>query len=85
MMGPVEGGNGQNVGRMKVRICLTGKAGKKKVFDQSKVLTAQKAEMKISLGAFKKIQKGEYSFLIEVSDMFTGKADNIHSEIEVKR
>jgi hypothetical protein len=85
IMMPSKSGDGQKVGQMKIRICLTTKVDRKKVFDQSKTLTAQKAEMKISLGAFKKIQKGAYSFQIEASDLYTGKEDSVHYDIEVKR
>jgi len=71
------------VGRMKIRISLTNKADSSVVFDQEKVLTAQKAEMKISLGAFKTIKKGEYNFIINAIDLYTGKVDNLHKNIMV--
>jgi hypothetical protein len=55
------------------------------MFDQQKVLTAQKAEMKISLDVFKTIKKGEYNILIDAADMLTGKEDNFHQDIVVTR
>jgi len=78
-----EGGN--NIGRMKVRIKLTNSDNNLVLFDQAKVFTAQKTEMKISLGAFKTIQRGEYDFIIDAVDMFTGKEDNFHQKVTVRR
>jgi len=77
-----EGDN--NIGRMKVRIKLTSSDSNAVLFDQAKVFTAQKTEMKISLGAFKKIQKGEYDFTIDAVDMFTGKEDNFFEKVTVR-
>jgi hypothetical protein len=73
-----------NIGRMKIRIKLTNSDNNLVLFDQAKVLTAQKAEMKISLGAFKTIQRGEYDFTIDAVDMFTGKEDNFHQKVTVR-
>jgi len=77
-----EGDN--NVGRMKVRIKLTNSNNNAVLFDQAKVFTAQKTEMKVSLGAFKQIQRGEYDFTIDAVDMFTGKEDNFHEKVTVR-
>jgi len=71
------------VGILKIRIRLVNR-NNSPLFDQEKVLTARKNEMKISLGAFKKIKKGEYDFLINVKDMFTGKEDNFHQKVMVR-
>jgi hypothetical protein len=73
-----------NIGRMKVRIKLTNSDNSAVLFDQAKILTAQKTEMTISLGAFKKIQRGEYDFIIDAVDMFTGKEDNVHQKVTVR-
>jgi hypothetical protein len=78
-----EGDN--NIGRMKVRIKLTNSDNNAVLFDQAKVFTAQKTEMKISLGAFKTIQRGQYDFIIDAVDMFTGKQDNFHQKVTVRR
>jgi hypothetical protein len=77
-----EGDN--NIGRMKVRIKLTNSDNNSVLFDQAKILTARKTEMKISLGAFKTIQKGEYDFTIDAVDMFTGKEDNVYEKVTVR-
>jgi hypothetical protein len=77
-----EGDN--NIGRMKVRIKLTNSDNNTVLFDQAKVFTAQKTEMKISLDAFKTIPGGEYDFLIDAVDMFTGKEDNFHEKVMVR-
>jgi hypothetical protein len=73
----------QSVGMMKIRIRLVNR-NNVSFFDQEKVLTAQKNEMKISLGAFKNIKKGEYNFLIDAVDMLTGKEDNFHQKVKVR-
>jgi len=75
--------NKQPVGMMKIRIRLVNRDNVS-LFDQEKVLTAQKDEMKISLGAFTKIKKGQYDFLIDAVDMFTGKEDNFHQKVTVR-
>jgi hypothetical protein len=72
----------KNIGRMKVRIELTD-TNNNSLFDQAKLLTAQKKEMKISL-AFKKIKKGEYHFSIDAVDILTGKEANFHKNVIVK-
>ena len=74
-----------NIGRMKVRIKLTSSETNLVLFDQARDLTARKPEMKISLGAFKAIQRGEYDFTIDAVDMFTGKQDNFHQKVTVRR
>ncbi|MGD2088754.1 MAG: hypothetical protein PVH61_21425 [Candidatus Aminicenantes bacterium] len=71
------------VGMLKIRIRLVNRDNIS-LFDQEKVLTAQKNEMKISLGAFKKIKRGEYDFLIDALDMLTGKEDNFHQKVKVR-
>jgi hypothetical protein len=81
MMTAIEG---KNAGRIKIRIRLVG-ADNTSLFDQAKLLTAQKKEMKISLPVFKSIKKGEYNFLIDAVDMVTGKQDNFHQNVTVKR
>jgi hypothetical protein len=73
----------QPVGMLKIRIRLVNRDNIS-LFDQEKVLTAQKSEMKVSLGTFKKIKKGEYDFLIDAVDMFTGKEDNFHRKVTVR-
>jgi hypothetical protein len=70
---------------MKIRIKLTNSETNLVLFDQAKDLTARKPEMKISLGAFKTIQRGEYDFIIDAVDMFTGKQDNFHRKVKVRR
>lgn len=77
-------GKPQPVGRMKVRIRLIDK-NNNSLFDQQKILTAQKTEFKISLGAFKKIKRGEYNFLIDAVDLLTGKETDLHQQVQVKR
>jgi hypothetical protein len=77
-------GKPQPVGRMKVRIRLMDK-NNNSLFDQQKILTAQKTEFKISLGAFKKIKRGEYNFLIDAVDLLTGKEADLHQQVLVKR
>ena len=54
------------------------------LFDQEKKLTAQKDQMKISLGAFKSLEKGEYNFFIDAKDIFTGKETNIYQKIKIR-
>jgi hypothetical protein len=73
----------QPVGMLKIRIRLVNRDNIS-LFDQEKVFTAQKSEMKVTLGAFKKIKRGEYDFLIDVVDMFTNKKDNFHQKVNVK-
>jgi hypothetical protein len=77
-----EGDN--NIGRMKIRIKLTNSDNDTVLFDQAKFLTAQKTEMKISLDVFKTIPGGEYNFIIDAVDMFTGKEDNFHQKVNVR-
>jgi VWFA-related protein len=73
------------VGRMKVRIRLTGSDEVLMLYDQEKICTAQNNEMKISLGAFKRIGRGEYHFFIDATDLLTGIQANTHHNIVVKR
>jgi hypothetical protein len=75
--------NENTLGQMKIRIRLKNKKGQS-LFDQEKILTAQKTELKVSLGAFKTIKKGEYDFLIDAKDLFTGKEAYFHQKIAVK-
>ncbi|NIM85055.1 MAG: hypothetical protein GTN82_43035, partial [Candidatus Aminicenantes bacterium] len=77
-------GKPQPVGRMKVRIRLIDK-NNNSLFDQQKILTAQKTEFKISLAAFKKIKRGHYNFLIDAVDLLTGKETDLHQQVLVKR
>ena len=79
MMGILEK-ESKPVGRMHVRIRLVDKGGKS-CFNQAKVLTAYKTEMKISLEPFKTMPKGEYTLLIDAKDLLTGKDTNITQEI----
>jgi hypothetical protein len=71
------------VGRMKIRIRLTDNTGNS-LFNQEKILTAQKTEMKISLNTFKDIKIGEYFFLIDVVDMLTNKEANVSHAFTVE-
>jgi hypothetical protein len=73
------------VGRMKVRIRLTNSDEALMLYDQEKICIAKKNEMKVSLGAFKRIARGEYHFFIDATDLFTGKKANTHHNIVVKR
>ncbi len=73
------------VGRMKVRIRLTASDEVKMLYDQEKVCTAQNHEMKVTLGSFKGIARGEYHFFIDATDLFTGKQANIHQNIVVQQ
>jgi VWFA-related protein len=73
------------VGRMKVRIRLTDSNELLMLYDQEKICTAKNNEIKVSLGAFKRITRGEYHFFIDATDLFTGKQANIHQNIIVRR
>ncbi len=72
------------IGRMKVRIRLTGSDETLMLFDQEKICTAQNNEMKVSLGTFKSIARGEYHFFIDATDLLTGKEDNLHQKIMIR-
>jgi hypothetical protein len=74
-----------SVGRMKVRIRLTNSDEASMLYDQEKICTAQNNEMKVSLGAFKNITRGEYHFIIDATDLLTGKQANVHQNIIVKQ
>jgi hypothetical protein len=74
-----------SVGRMKVRIRLTNSDEALMLYDQEKICTAQNNEMKVSLGAFKNIARGEYHFFIDATDLLTGKQANVHQNIIVKQ
>jgi hypothetical protein len=71
------------LGQMRVRIRLKDRDGHF-LFNQEKTLTARENEIKISLGTFKTIKKGEYDFLISAKDLVTGKEANFHHKIAVK-
>lgn len=73
------------IGQMKVRIRIVDTTGSA-CFDSGKLLTATESQMKISIPsvAFKKIAKGQYNFLIDAQDMFTGKVDNFFQGVIVK-
>jgi hypothetical protein len=73
------------VGRMKVRIRLTDGDKILNLYDQEKICVAKNNEMKVSLGAFKRIAMGEYHFFIDATDLLTGKKANTHHNIVVKR
>jgi hypothetical protein len=73
------------VGRMKVRIRLTDGDKIMNLYDQEKICVAKNNEMKVSLGAFKRIARGEYHFFIDATDLLTGKKANTHHNIVVKR
>jgi hypothetical protein len=77
-------GQSAAVGRIKVHIRLVDE-NNNSLFDQAKVFDAKKDEMKISLPAFQKIGKGNYNFLIDAQDMFTGKEANFHENVTVNR
>ena len=70
-------------GKVKVRIRLYDGASNS-LFDQSKTLTTKEDEVKISIGAFKKLNSGEYNFLIDVVDLFNGNIGNFHQKVMVK-
>ena len=72
------------VGRMKIRISVFNKDDNSSLFDQEKVLTAQKEKMTVSIGAFKTLKGGEYNFVINAQDLFTGKEDVLHQSISVR-
>ena len=74
---------GKTFGQMEVRIRLI--QGGQSLFDQKKMLRAQKDVMKISLPMFKNIKKGTYDFMIDVKDMMTGKESNLSQNVVVKR
>ena len=74
---------GKTFGQMEVRIRLI--QGGKSLFDQKKMLRAQKDVMKISLPMFKNIKKGTYDFMIDVKDLMTGKDANLSQNVVVKR
>ena len=74
---------GKTFGQMEVRIRLN--QGGQSLFDQKKMLRAQKDVMTISLPMFKNIPKGTYDFMIGVKDMMTGKEANISENVVVKR
>jgi hypothetical protein len=71
------------VGLIKLRIRVKDE-NNHSLFDQEKKLTAQKDQMKISLGAFKSLKKGEYDFFIDAKDIFTGKEMNIYQKIKIR-
>lgn len=71
------------IGKTKVRIQVTDK-NNNPLFDQVKFLTAYRTEIKISLGAFKRIKRGEYNLLIDASDLLTGKQTNFHETIIIE-
>jgi hypothetical protein len=71
------------IGRLKVRIRLEDKDNRS-LFDQEKILTDRKSELTVSLSAFKRIKTGEYDFLIDAADLFTGKEASFHQTITVK-
>jgi hypothetical protein len=76
--------DGKTAGRIKIRIRLNDK-NNVSLFDQAKILTAQKTELKVSLPVFKSIKKGDYHFLIDALDMVTQKEENFHQAVRVKR
>ena len=73
----------KKTGRLNVRIRVTDK-NNNPLYDKSNAFTAQKNEMKLSLSTFKTIIKGEYVFIVDVTDMLTGKDDSVHENIIVK-
>jgi hypothetical protein len=74
---------GKKIGRMNIRIRVTDKENKP-LYDKSKILTANKNEINISLPTFKTIIKGEYNFLLDVVDMITGKKDSAHQNVIIE-
>jgi hypothetical protein len=70
------------VGQLKVRIRIID-ADNKPFFDKGRILTAVKEETKISI-PFNTIKRGNYNFLIDVIDMFTGKEDNFVENVKVR-
>jgi hypothetical protein len=77
-------GQSAAIGRINVRIRLVDE-NNNTLFNQAKIFDAKKDEMKISIPAFQKIEKGNYNFLIDAQDMFTGKEANFHENVAVKR
>ena len=75
---------GKTMGQMNVRIRVTSKDNKP-LYDKTKLLTAQKKEIKVSLPTFKTIIKGEYNFLLDVKDLMTGKEDSAHQNVIIKK
>lgn len=76
-----------HVGKIQVRVRVTDKANNS-LFDSQRVLTAKKAKFDISLKPFnskRKLERGEYHFLIDAKDLLTGKEVNFHRNVEVKR
>jgi hypothetical protein len=71
------------MGRMKVHIRVRD-TNNRSLFDQEKMLTAQNDQMKISLAAFKNLEKGEYDFFIDAMDIFTGKEANLYQKIKIR-
>jgi len=71
------------LGRMKVRIRVKD-SNNHSLFDQERMLTAQEDQLKISLGAFRNLEKGEYDFFIDALDIFTGKTVNLYQKIKIR-
>jgi VWFA-related protein len=76
--------NEKKNGRINVRIRLINN-NSKVLFDQARNLTARDDEIKISLNLFRKIKKGEYDFVIDAIDLFSGKQTNFLRNVIVKR
>jgi len=77
-------GDTDSIGRMVVRIRVTDNENHS-LFDQEKCLTARKDHLKISLNAFRRIGRGEYHFLIDATDLLTGKEATSYHNITIKR
>jgi len=75
--------NPQQVGRLAIRIRLLDQTGKS-LFDETKGVNANKAELSLSIPAFKNLPDGDYSFLIDVLDQFSGLAAKLYETIRVK-
>jgi hypothetical protein len=70
-------------GRIQIRIRVTDKENNP-LFDQSKMLSAQKNDLKISLAMFKRIKTGEYNFLLDAVDLYTGRKTNYYQNVIVE-
>jgi len=74
----------KTMGQLKVHIRVIDSSANTVLFNAERVLTAQKAEFNISLVPVKDIKKGEYNFLIDVTDLFTNKEHNFHESVSVR-
>jgi len=74
---------GKMKGQMNIRIRVTD-TNSNVLWDKTRLLTAEKSELDVSLTTFKTIIKGEYNFLIDVKDLLTGKETDAHQSVVIK-